>query len=148
LVRSAGILTNFRADFKKNLGIYKQDFRSGGYFHSDDNLLNMPPTLNPTAMQLADLQILTEVRSIADRSGRTVPLRRKEFQLLKFLVNNPDCVISKFALLDLIWEFGSFAGSNTLDVHLSGLRKKLKGLTGRVSIETVRGVGYRLITTI
>ncbi len=106
----------------------------------------MPICSPRPSLRLADLDLLTEVQAIADRTGRSIRLRKKEFQLLSFLANNPDYVISKFALLDLIWEFDSFAGSNTLEVHLSGLRKKLRKLTGRVNIQTIRGVGYRLVT--
>lgn len=97
-------------------------------------------------LPLADLQIDANFQSIISRSGREITLRRKEFQLLKFLANNLNSVISKYAILDLVWEFSSFAGSNTLEVHLSSLRKKIQKISQQVRIDTIRGVGYRLTT--
>jgi DNA-binding response OmpR family regulator len=93
---------------------------------------------------LADLLINSELQLVRNTEGHEIQLRRKEFQLLHFLANNLNTVISKYAILDLVWEFSSFAGSNTLEVHLSHLRSKIQQLSSRLRIDTVRGVGYRL----
>jgi DNA-binding response OmpR family regulator len=95
---------------------------------------------------IGGLNIRPDIRTIQDQSGLKISLRRKEFQLLQFMLNNINSVINKYTILDLIWEFGSFAGSNTLEVHLSSLRKKLKTLSSKLHIQTIRGVGYRMIT--
>ncbi len=94
---------------------------------------------------LGNLQIFRDRHVIANQSGREVKLRRREFQLFNFLFNNINSVVHKCALLELVWDFADFSASNTLEVHLSTLRRKLKALTDRVIIETVRGVGYRLV---
>lgn len=71
--------------------------------------------------------------------------RRKEFQLLYFLYNNKNLVVSKHALLELIWNLDIYINTNTLEVHLSSLRRHLLEAKSLLRIETVRGVGYRLI---
>jgi len=106
----------------------------------------MPTPTSSHELPVADLKINSNLQSIRSHSGQEIPLRRKEFQLLKFLANNLNSVISKYAILDLVWEFGSFAGSNTLEVHLSSLRKKIHQLSSQVRIDTIRGVGYRMTT--
>jgi DNA-binding response OmpR family regulator len=96
---------------------------------------------------LGDLEINVDCQVLKGNSGQELTLRRREFQLLKFLANNLNCVINRYAILDLIWEFSSFAGSNTLEVHLSSLRRKIGQLSRQVRIDTIRGVGYRLTTS-
>jgi DNA-binding response OmpR family regulator len=71
--------------------------------------------------------------------------RRKEFQLLHFLYNNKNRVVSKHALLELIWNMDIYINSNTLEVHLSSLRRRLIQANSLFCIETIRGVGYRLV---
>lgn len=94
---------------------------------------------------LGDLYILVDQQAITNSQGEALQLRRREFQVLSFLANNCQTVINRYALLDLIWDYESFAGSNTLEVHLCSLRRKLKQLSQKVSIQTIRGVGYRLV---
>ncbi len=95
-------------------------------------------------LTFGDLTLNSNFLTIQNKKGKTSSLRRKEYQLLRFLVNNLHSVIDKFILLDLIWEYSSFAGSNTLEVHLSSLRKKIKSLSKLIRIESIRGAGYRL----
>lgn len=71
--------------------------------------------------------------------------RRKEFQLLHFLYNNKNRVVSKNALLELIWNMDIYINSNTLEVHLSALRRRLIQAKSLLRIETIRGIGYRLV---
>ncbi len=71
--------------------------------------------------------------------------RRKEFQLLSFLYNNKNRIVAKHALLELIWNMDICVSSNTLEVHLSSLRRRLAQARSLLRIETIRGVGYRLI---
>ena len=104
----------------------------------------MPINISATPLILADLQLQPDLQLIQCQDGRQMQLRRKEFQLLKFFANNLNSVISKYAILELVWELGSFVGSNTLEVHLSALRKKIQQLSNQIRIDTIRGVGYRL----
>ena len=73
--------------------------------------------------------------------------RHKEYQLLHFLYNNKNRIITKSALLELIWNMDMYVNSNTLEVHLSSLRRRLKDAHSSLCIQTIRGVGYRLVET-
>ena len=78
-------------------------------------------------------------------AGETpVHLTRTEFAILKILMQNPTQVISKSALLDKISLDTPDCGENSLKVHISNLRKKLKTAGGREYIETVWGIGFKL----
>lgn len=71
-----------------------------------------------------------------------VTLTLKEFELLKLLLENPGVVFTRDNLLERIWDYNYEGETRTVDVHIRSLRQKL-GDAGS-SIETVRGVGYRL----
>lgn len=73
--------------------------------------------------------------------GQTVKLTRKEFALLSILSRNKGRVVPREQLLDQVWGLEYYGEARTLDVHISGLRKKL-GQCGNC-IETVIGIGYR-----
>jgi DNA-binding response OmpR family regulator len=77
----------------------------------------------------------------ASLAGAELTLTRKEFDLLATLAARPDVVCTRDHLLDQVWQASFEAPSRTLDVHVAALRAKL-GDT--VTIETVRGIGYRL----
>lgn len=74
---------------------------------------------------------------------RVVELRAREFDLLAALARDPGIVLSREALLDDVWGTDFPGETRTVDVHVSELRKKL-GLDGP-TIESVRGIGYRLV---
>ena len=73
--------------------------------------------------------------------GTIVNLTLKEFELLCFLISNPDLVFSRRHLLESIWGWNFEGNTRTVDVHIQTLRQKLG--TSASLIETVRGVGYR-----
>lgn len=77
-------------------------------------------------------------------AGRPVELTFKEYELLRFLVQNPDKVLTREALLKRVWGYDYFGGSRTVDVHIRRLRSKLED-RGHVFIETIRNVGYRFV---
>ena len=79
-------------------------------------------------------------RSTVSVNGVFVELTAKEWSLLRVLATRPDRVHSKDALTNAIYSFDDAIGSNTLEVFISHLRRKL----GRDSIQTFRGQGYRL----
>ena len=77
-------------------------------------------------------------------AGKEVPLTNKEFELLVFLVSNPDVVYSKTELFDKIWGENSFGETSTVTVHINRIRDKIEpDTTSPQYIETVWGVGYR-----
>ncbi|MFN0121960.1 MAG: winged helix-turn-helix domain-containing protein [Blastocatellia bacterium] len=71
-------------------------------------------------------------------------MTRKEFALLTILSRQPGRVVPREQLLDRVWGLEYYGEARTLDVHISGLRKKLGECGGR--IETMIGIGYRFIT--
>ena len=90
-----------------------------------------------------DLTILPSARE-ARLASRTLDLRAQEFDLLLTLAEQPGRVFSREQLLQLAWGFDFYGQTRTVDVHIAHLRKKLDGST--VKIETVTGVGYKLVT--
>lgn len=76
-------------------------------------------------------------------NGEEVTLTYKEFMLLCLLAENLGIVMTREVLLDRIWGLGAERENRTLDVHIRTLRSKL-GTAGRL-IQTVRGIGYRLV---
>ena len=80
--------------------------------------------------------------SCGDKSAE---LSRYEFLLLKMLMENPSRTCTKSMIYDTVWDYENSADDNTLNVHISKLRKKLKELDPDTEyIETVWGIGYRL----
>ena len=90
-------------------------------------------------LELGDLQVdLT--REQVRISGIPIALTQKEWSLLRVLATRPDRLHTRESLQDALYGFDDEADSNTLEVFISRLRKKL----GRQHIETLRGIGYRL----
>jgi DNA-binding response OmpR family regulator len=73
--------------------------------------------------------------------GEAIRLTRREFELLRFLVENKNRVISRDRLLERVWGYDRFIETRSVDVHVGRLRAKL-GVAGG-QIETVIGLGYR-----
>jgi two-component system OmpR family response regulator len=90
---------------------------------------------------LGDLQVDLAART-ALRSGRAIDLTAREWALFEAFVQHPGHVLSKAQLEERLYAFGSEVESNTIEVHVSRLRKKL----GHSIVDTVRGIGYRLGT--
>lgn len=95
---------------------------------------------NPNPLiTLGDLEIDLAARSVR-RNGCAVPLTAREWALFEAILQRPGQLLSKTQLEERLYSFESEIESNTIEVHISRLRKKL----GRERIETVRGMGYRL----
>lgn len=78
-------------------------------------------------------------------SGKSVELSKHEFALLALLMEKPDRTCTKSLIYDTVWDYENSADDNTLNVHISKLRKKLKECNSDEEyIETVWGIGYRL----
>lgn len=75
-----------------------------------------------------------------------IDLTLKEYQLLLFLMRNPGRVYTREELLDRVWEMDYLGGTRTVDVHVRRLRAKTEAAGGL--LETVRGVGYRLVVPV
>jgi DNA-binding response OmpR family regulator len=82
-------------------------------------------------------------RREAHLDGRPLELRPQEFDLLWVLARHAGLALSREKLLELAWGFDFYGQTRTVDVHVAGLRRKLSG--SRVRIDTVTGVGYKLV---
>ncbi|MGA8134906.1 response regulator transcription factor [Pseudomonas sp. MWU12-2345] len=91
-------------------------------------------------IRLGDLQVDMSARTV-QRGGLIVDLTAREWALFEAFVQRPTALLSKSQLEERLYAFGAEIESNTIEVYISRLRKKL----GREMIETVRGMGYRLI---
>ncbi len=76
-------------------------------------------------------------------SGQRIGLRSREFDLLVALMQNQGLVLSREQLLSQVWGYDYFGETRTVDVHVAHLRVKLQG--SGVLIETLRGIGYKLV---
>lgn len=89
--------------------------------------------------------VIDRARHIVEIDGEPVDLSLKEFELLYYLAKSRGIVHSRDLLLEKIWGYDYEGETRTVDVHVSNLRKKLeKDNKTPVSIETVRGIGYKL----
>ncbi|MCE1235758.1 MAG: response regulator transcription factor [Hyphomicrobiales bacterium] len=97
---------------------------------------------NPNPLvSVGDLDVDLAARSV-HRAGRPIRLTQREWSLFEAFVQNPTQLISKARLEERLYSFDAEVESNTIEVHVARLRKKL----GASAIETVRGMGYRLGT--
>lgn len=81
------------------------------------------------------------------RSGVNISLRRKEFDILEYLVSNRGRVLTRSMILDHVWESGTEGWNNTVDVHIKLLRDKVDRPFKRSLIKTAYGIGYTLNDT-
>jgi len=101
------------------------------------------PVERPPVLEVADLR-LDPAGHRAWRGDTLLDLSAKEFALLEIFMRHPGQVLSRFTLLEHAWEGDYENRSNVVDVHLRQLREKIDRPFGRASLQTVRGVGYRL----
>ena len=94
------------------------------------------------ALELAGLRVDLERHEVTV-NGAFVQLRTKEFGLLATLLENRGIVMERDRLLELVWGYDYFGETRTVDVHVMHLRDKIEG--SGVAIETVRGLGYKLV---
>lgn len=86
---------------------------------------------------------LNSVRHTVRVQEREISLTLKEFQVLELLMGNPETVFTRDQLLNIVWGYEFGGTSRTVDVHIRTLRQKLEEAGNY--IETVRGVGYKLV---
>jgi DNA-binding response OmpR family regulator len=80
----------------------------------------------------------------ASRAGKEIALSRNEFRLLEALMRHSDRVVSRSALIQLVWNSGPYVNDNLIDVTIYHLRKKVDGFHKTKLIRTVRKVGYAI----
>ncbi|MBO2942505.1 response regulator transcription factor [Paenibacillus sp. F411] len=95
-------------------------------------------------IKLGQLEIYPEKYEVR-LGGHQINLRPKEFEVLLYLARKPGVVLTRDDLMNVVWGFDYIGGQRTVDVHVSSLRKKLELDPDSVFIDSIRGVGYKLV---
>jgi two-component system OmpR family response regulator len=106
-------------------------------------LTRRAPVERPPVLEVGDLR-LDPAAHKAWRGEQELDLSAKEFALLELFMRRPGVTLSRTQLLDGAWDIAFESRSNVIDVYVRYLREKVDRPFGRNSIETIRGVGYRL----
>jgi DNA-binding response OmpR family regulator len=116
-------------------------------------LLRRRPPRGQAALAVGDLKLNPDTHEVtrggapesgADDGGRTIDLTQREFELLEYLMRNERIVISRQRLLDEVWGYDPFSMTNTIEVFVSNLRRKLEAGGEPRLLHTIRGAGYVL----
>jgi len=106
-------------------------------------LLRRRPPRGAASFAVGDLQLNPDTREVR-RNSREIELTNREFELLEFMMRNERLVISRERLLDEVWGYDPMAATNTIDVFISNLRRKLEAGGEPRLLHTKRGAGYVL----
>lgn len=104
-------------------------------------LLRRPKKSSPIVLTSGNISINTTSR-VVTLKDKPITLTLKEFMVLEYLMRNLNKVITRDELYSHAWDFADSSFSNTVDVHIKNLRRKIKD-NGKI-IQTIRGVGYRM----
>jgi two-component system, OmpR family, response regulator MprA len=106
-------------------------------------LLRRRPPRGTASIVVGDLNLNPDRRE-ARRGERPLDLTSREFELLEHLMHNERLVVSRESLLEEVWGYAPFSETNTVDVFISNLRRKLEAGGEARMLHTVRGAGYVL----
>ena len=106
-------------------------------------LLRRRPPRGAASLEVGDLTLNPDTREVK-RGGRELELTNREFELLEYLMRNERLVVSRERLLDDVWGYDPTAATNTIDVFISNLRRKLEAGGEPRLLHTKRGAGYVL----
>ncbi len=98
----------------------------------------------PVLLAAGDLK-LDPAAKRAWRAATELRLSPKEFALLELFLRHPGDVLTRSQIIEAVWDFAYDGGSNVVDQYVNYLRRKVDAPFGRHDIETVRGMGYRLL---
>ena len=106
-------------------------------------LLRRRPPRGMAPLRVGDLSLNPDTHEVR-RGDREIELTQREFELLEYLMRNERLVISRQKLLDEVWGYDPFSITNTIEVFVSNLRRKLEAGGEPRLLHTVRGAGYVL----
>jgi two-component system OmpR family response regulator len=107
------------------------------------SLIRRGPRERPPVLQVDDLALDPAAHEVR-RGAQAIHLTGREFALLHYFMQSPGEALSRARLLEHVWDFAFDGDPNIIDVYVGYLRDKVDRPFGRASIETVRGIGYRL----
>ncbi len=106
-------------------------------------LLRRRPPRGSAPLRVGDLTLNADTHEVL-RGERQVELTQREFELLEYMMRNERIVISRQRLLDEVWGYDPFSTTNTIEVFVSNLRRKLEAEGEPRLLHTIRGAGYVL----
>jgi two-component system response regulator MprA len=106
-------------------------------------LMRRRPPRGSAALVVGDLRLNPDTREVT-RGEREIELTNREFELLEYLMRNEKLVVSRERLLEEVWGYDPLAMTNTIDVFISNLRRKLEEGGEPRLLHTKRGAGYVL----
>jgi two-component system response regulator MprA len=106
-------------------------------------LLRRRPPRGSASLVVSDLSLNPDTHEVR-RGERVVELTQREFELLEYLMRNERIVVPRQRLLEDVWGYDPFATTNTIEVFVSNLRRKLEGGGEPRLLHTIRGAGYVL----
>ncbi|QEC50795.1 response regulator transcription factor [Baekduia soli] len=106
-------------------------------------LLRRRPPRGSASLVVSDLSLNPDTHEVR-RADRTVELTQREFELLEYLMRNERIVVPRQRLLEDVWGYDPFATTNTIEVFVSNLRRKLEAGGEPRLLHTIRGAGYVL----
>jgi DNA-binding response OmpR family regulator len=106
-------------------------------------LLRRRPPRGTASLVVADLSLNPATHEVA-RGDRPIELTQREFELLEYLMRNERIVVARQRLLEDVWGYDPFATTNTIEVFVSNLRRKLEAGGEDRLLHTIRGAGYVL----
>ena len=106
-------------------------------------LLRRRPPRGSASMAVADLTLNPDTHEV-HRGDRAIELTQREFELLEYLMRNERIVVPRQRLLEEVWGYDPFATTNTIEVFVSNLRRKLEAGGEPRLLHTIRGAGYVL----
>ena len=106
-------------------------------------LLRRRPPRGSAPLRVGDLALNVDTHEVR-RAERLIDLTQREFELLEYLMRNERIVISRQRLLDEVWGYDPFSTTNTIEVFVSNLRRKLEADGEPRLLHTIRGAGYVL----
>jgi DNA-binding response OmpR family regulator len=107
------------------------------------SLLRRRPPRGEANLSVGDLLLNPDTHEV-HRGERSIELTQREFELLEFLMRNERIVVSRQRLLDEVWGYDPFSTTNTIEVFVSNLRRKLEAGGEPRLLHTIRGAGYVL----
>jgi two-component system, OmpR family, response regulator MprA len=106
-------------------------------------LLRRRPPRGQASLTVGDLKLNPDTHEVW-RGERRMELTQREFELLEYLMRNERIVVSRQRLLDEVWGYDPFSMTNTIEVFVSNLRRKLEAGGEPRLLHTIRGAGYVL----
>jgi DNA-binding response OmpR family regulator len=106
-------------------------------------LLRRRPPRGSASLVVGDVSLNPDTREVR-RGERAVELTQREFELLEYLMRNERIVVPRQRLLEEVWGYDPFATTNTIEVFVSNLRRKLEAGGEPRLLHTIRGAGYVL----